>query len=127
MRCSVPRYGCLSESASFCASTITCARPSSKRAMKNCRLRPPRWRRPRFQPPRIHGCGPRGGPAGPVDDLVDALMGELERVGDLAERAAGGVELLDRVVVVHAYVCCLALEVDEALPRLLRLGQDLFV
>ena len=54
-------------------------------------------------------------------------MGELERVGDLAERAAGGVELLDRVVVVHAYVCGLALEVDETLPRLSRLGQDLFV
>ena len=54
-------------------------------------------------------------------------MGELERVGDLAERAAGGMELLDRVVVVHAHVCCLALEVDETLPRLPCLGQDLFV
>ena len=70
---------------------------------------------------------PGGARRRPVDDLVDALMGELERVGDLAERAAGGVELLDRVVVVHAYVCGLALEVDKALPRLLRLGQNLFV
>jgi hypothetical protein len=37
------------------------------------------------------------------------------------------VELLDRVVIVHAHMCGLALEVDKALPRLLRLGQNLFV
>jgi hypothetical protein len=37
------------------------------------------------------------------------------------------VELLDRVVVVHPRVRCLALEVDEVLPHLFRLDQDLFV
>jgi hypothetical protein len=58
---------------------------------------------------------------------MDALVRQLERVGDLAQRAAGGVELLDRVVVVHAGVRCLALEADEVLPHLLGLGQDLFV
>jgi hypothetical protein len=31
------------------------------------------------------------------------------------------------VVVVHACVRCLALEVDEVLPHLFGLGQDLFV
>jgi hypothetical protein len=58
---------------------------------------------------------------------VNALVRELERLGDLAQRAPGGVELLDRVVVVHACVCSLALEVDEALAHLSRLGQDLLV
>jgi hypothetical protein len=58
---------------------------------------------------------------------VDPLVGQLQRLGDLAQRAAGGVELLDRVVVVHACVCGLRLEVDKALPHLSRLGQDLFV
>jgi hypothetical protein len=58
---------------------------------------------------------------------VDALVRQLERLGDLAQRPAGRVQLLDRVVVVHACVCGLALEVDETLPHLSRLGQDLFV
>ena len=49
------------------------------------------------------------------DDLVDALVRELEHLGDLAERAAGRVQLLDRVVVVDPGVRGLALEVDERL------------
>jgi len=71
--------------------------------------------------------GWHGNPDWALDDLVDPLVRQLERLGDLAQRAAGGVELFDRVVVVHACVCGLALEVDETLPNVSRLGQDLFV
>ena len=71
--------------------------------------------------------GRHGHPDRALDDLVDPLVRQLERLGDLAQRAAGGVELLDRVVVVHACVCGLALEVDETLPHVSRLGQNLFV
>ncbi len=60
-------------------------------------------------------------------DLVDALMRQLEGLGDLAERTAGGVQSLDRVVVVDPRMSRLALEVDEPPAGLPRLLQDLLV
>ena len=63
MRCSVPRYGCLSESASFCASTITSRAPVVEAGDEELPVATAPMAAACFQPPRIHGCGP-GAPAG---------------------------------------------------------------
>jgi hypothetical protein len=60
-------------------------------------------------------------------DLVDALMTEEQRLGDLPHVAAASVEQADRVVVVRAQVLELALCGKELLADLLRLGEDFFV
>src|SRR3954454_8477325 len=53
-------------------------------------------------------------------DLVDALMAEQERVGDLPHVPAAGVQEADRVVVVGAQVLELALTGEQLLAELLR-------
>src|SRR5581483_7420551 len=59
---------------------------------------------------------PAPGPAGSFDDLMHPLVAEAQRLGDLAERAAGDLEPAHRPAELGAGDLDVALRVDE--PRL---------
>jgi hypothetical protein len=58
-----------------------------------------------------------------LDDLVHPLMAEVERLCDLAHRAAGGVQAADRMVVVELCPIRLVLELEQSGPELACLGE----
>ncbi len=62
-----------------------------------------------------------------LDDLVHALVAEVECLGDLTHGAAGRVQPPDRVVVVELRAIGLVLKLEEATAKLARLGECGFV
>lgn len=66
------------------------------------------------------------GPGAPcsLDDLVDPLVAEAERIGDLAQRAAGELQPAHRVVEVHPGDAGGAFGVDEARLGCTRRGEQ---
>jgi hypothetical protein len=62
-----------------------------------------------------------------LDDLVHALMAQVERLGDLPHRPAGRVQAANPVVVVQLRPVGLVLELEEARAELASLGEYSFV
>jgi hypothetical protein len=62
-----------------------------------------------------------------LDDLVHALVAEVECLGDLTHRAAGRVQPPDRVVVVELGAIGVVLELEQAGAELARLCECRFV
>jgi hypothetical protein len=61
------------------------------------------------------------------DDLVHALVAEVEFLGDLTHRAAGRVQSADRVVVVELRAIGVVLKLEQAGAKLARLVECAFV
>jgi hypothetical protein len=62
-----------------------------------------------------------------LDDLVDALVAEIECLGDLTHRSAGGVKPTYRMVIVDPRAVGFVLEVQEAGTEVARLRQRFLV
>ena len=77
-------------------------------------------------PVEAPACVPAGGPAALValDDLVHALVAEAEALGDLAQRAAFGMEAPNRVAVVGSGALERVLGLEHAIARVARFAES---